>query len=109
MPVVTDEDLQRVREYCAAKVPEALQDQVRVEVTRRGDALTIVERRCPWTPEIAEWSSQRVARLRCAGVVWTLDCADSRGRWYRFDPFPTGTLDDLLEQIDEDPTGIFWG
>jgi hypothetical protein len=37
-------------------------------------------------------------------------CADRNSRWHRYDMAePTEQLDELLTEIDQDPTGIFWG
>ncbi len=54
----------------------------------------------------------RIAQLRCdAGTqMWSLWWADRNDRWDRFrDLEATSEVDELLEEIDEDPTGIFWG
>jgi Protein of unknown function (DUF3024) len=109
MPYVPEPGLQRIRDFCAEKIPGAMQSEVRIECSVRGDAVTIVERRAPWSPEIPEWSSSKVARLRYSGGEWVLDSADGSGRWHEFGPHPTGTLDELLAEIDKDSTGIFWG
>ena len=41
---------------------------------------------------------------------WTLYWADRNSRWHRYDDLePTTNLDDVLTEINEDPTCIFWG
>lgn len=40
---------------------------------------------------------------------WTLYSADRNGRWHRYDFIEPGTIDELLNEIDDDPTCIFWG
>jgi fructose-1,6-bisphosphatase/sedoheptulose 1,7-bisphosphatase-like protein len=35
--------------------------------------------------------------------------ADRNGRWHRYDRVAPGAIDELLGEIDNDPTGIFWG
>ena len=41
---------------------------------------------------------------------FSLYCADRNDKWYRYDPFESTTdIDAILQEIDEDPTGIFWG
>lgn len=74
-------------------------------------SVTVFECRAPWDPEIPDWSRTKVAQLRNgpAPDQWTLYCADGNGRWHRFEPAPTGTLVELLEEIERDSTGIFWG
>jgi hypothetical protein len=42
--------------------------------------------------------------------VWTLYWRDSDGGWHVYrDIPPTATIDDLLREVDRDPTAIFWG
>ena len=42
--------------------------------------------------------------------AWTLYWADRNSRWHRYDDLePTTNLDDVLTEINEDPTCIFWG
>ena len=102
-----------VRRYCEAKVPAQLLAEVRVECEVRGRNITIVERRPPWDPSLgSEWTTQPVAQVRFdpSGNTWTLFFARSTGRWVRYQGAPvTPRIDELLSEIDEDPTGIFWG
>ena len=109
MTSIPDTDRARISEYCEEKIPDAMRDQVRIEATFRGDSVTLFECRAPWDPASPDWTRTKVARLRRGATQWELDCADGRGKWYRFDPAPNGTLDELLDEIDADTTGIFWG
>ena len=40
---------------------------------------------------------------------WTLYCADRNSRWHHYDLIEPGTVTELLAEIEQDPTGIFWG
>jgi hypothetical protein len=41
---------------------------------------------------------------------WTLFWRDRNQRWHRYDyAAPTAEIATLLNEIDSDPTGIFWG
>jgi len=41
---------------------------------------------------------------------WTLYWRDRNQRWHRYDSAaPTSAIAALLEAMDRDPTGIFWG
>jgi hypothetical protein len=58
------------------------------------------------------WIREEVAQLRYSpdGQQWQLYCADSNSRWHRYEPAPATTrLEELINEIDRDPTGIFWG
>ena len=101
-----------VEVFCESRVPKQYRDQVRLECSRRGNSITIVERRPPWNPTDGDWSSMKVAQVRYhpATKSWTLYRRDRNERWW---PYPgvatSATLDPLLAEIDADPTGIFWG
>lgn len=100
--------------FCESRVPEEHRDEIRLECSRRGDTITIVERRPPWNPELigTDWTSLKVAQLRfdAASGQWSLYCADRNERWWAYDNIDaSGSVDPLLAEIDEDPTGIFWG
>ena len=45
-----------------------------------------------------------------AARTWSLYWADSNSRWHPYEPLPASRdLDRLLNEIDGDPTCIFWG
>jgi len=105
--------LEQIATFCASRVPSELGDKVRLELVARGSAVTIVERRPPWRPDLgSEWSSSDIARLSFDphGRSWSLQWKDSSGRWHRYDETPASDdIAPLLAEIDADPTGIFWG
>jgi Protein of unknown function (DUF3024) len=107
------EATKEVEAFCDGRVPHELRDQVRLELSVRGNSITIVERRPPWREDFGpDWSSVKVAQLRLepSARVWTLYCSDANGRWLRYsDAQPSNDIRSLLNEIDADPTGIFWG
>jgi hypothetical protein len=109
MALISEGELAHIREHFVEKIPPAMQDEVRLTVDFRGDRVMVRELRAPWDPEITEWSESNVAQLQRGDDGWILSCSDGDGRWHEFGPHPTGTLDELLVEIDEDSTGIFWG
>lgn len=108
-----DLDVARVQRWCAARVPDHARHQVRVECETAARHLTIVERRAPWREGAGQdWTSFPIARLRYAKArqVWTLYWRDRNLRFHLYDRLPPSRhIDDLLTEIDRDPTGIFWG
>lgn len=106
-------DVARVRRWCAARVPEHARHQVRVECEIAPRHLTILERRAPWHEDLGpEWTSLPIARLRytAADKSWTLYWRDRNLRFHNYDPLaPSQRVEDLLTELDRDPTCIFWG
>jgi hypothetical protein len=99
-------DVARVQRWCAARVPEHARHQVRVECQVAPRHLTIVERRAPWREDAGpEWTSFPIA-----DKSWTLYWRDHNLRFHLYDlRAPSTRVDDLLTEIDRDPTSIFWG
>jgi len=106
-------DIARVRRWCQQHVPPHARDQIRVECGAGPRQLTIVECRPPWREGIGpEWTRFPIARLRYtqATNTWALYWRDRNlhfHRYHRLEPSPQ--IDDLLREVDRDPTAIFWG
>ena len=75
--------------------------------------LTIVECRPSWRAEIGpEWSRFPVARLRFTKStgLWSLYWRDRNLRFHRYDRLAASpSIEELLMEVDRDPTAIFWG
>lgn len=110
---VPDADVAAVQDYCGDRIAPQFRDEVRVECDQRGSNLTIFECRPPWKTELGpSWTRQPVAQLRYDPTSrrWTLYCADRNGHWHRYERAEaTNRVARLLDEITEDPTGIFWG
>jgi hypothetical protein len=109
--VLPDLDVERVKRFCAKKVPANLADEVRLEVTTRGQSVSIHERRPVWRGAPGEWTSMPVAQLRYDGDgEWTLYFGDRNGEWVLyFDLDPKQPIDVLVNELQGDPTCLFWG
>lgn len=106
-------DVARVQRWCDARVPERARYQVHLECEVEPGRLTIVERRAPFRPESgAEWTRLPVARLRYTKSrrTWSLSWRDRNLRFHTYDRIPPSPhVDELLAELDRDPTHIFWG
>ena len=112
MSDVPELDLARIRRYCDEKIPAQHLDNLRMEVEVRDKSVTIVECRAPWQPELSdEWTRHGVAQLRYdpESRSWSLFCADRNSRRQLFEPHAHGSAEELLAEIEEVQTGIFWG
>ena len=107
------EGTKEVEAFCDRRIPADLRDQIRLEFSVRGNAITIVERRPPWREDFGpDWSSMKVAQLRYEPPTgnWALYWRNRNERWFRYpDVDPSKDIRSLLNEIDADPTGIFWG
>lgn len=106
-------DVAAIRHYCEQRVPPHALHQVRVEAQVDARAVTIVERRAPWREDYGpEWTTLGIARLRYVAKtgLWTLYWRDRNQRWHRYDLVaPSSDVLTLLDEVDRDRTGIFWG
>jgi len=100
-----------MQRYCESRIPVEVQDKIRLSYTIRGDHITLIESRPFWKDE-NRWIDTKIAQIRFENVdkTFTLYCADRNDKWHLYDYIdPTTDLEEVLAQIDADPTGIFWG
>ena len=113
MSGLPETDVARVQRWCRARVPERVREQVRVEVDLTERHVTIVECRPPWRPGVGPGGTRfPIARLRYTKStgLWSLYWLDRDLRFHEYDRVPaTASVEDLLVEIDRDPTSIFWG
>ncbi|MFC6236411.1 DUF3024 domain-containing protein [Longivirga aurantiaca] len=92
-------------------MPAEMQDQVTVECDVAPRHITLVECRPPWRGD-GEWTRSPIARLRYTKStgLWSLYWCDQHEAFHLY-PYssPTSTVADLLDEIDRDPTALFWG
>ena len=104
-------DVERVRRWCADKVPVDHQDRVRVVCEVGPLHLTVVEQHPPWDGG-ADWTSSPVARLRWTQSrrEWSLYWVDGNGQFRAYDPARhAGTVVPLLAAVERDEAALFWG
>ena len=109
----------KVGDFCKKRVPAHVLDKLNLSHKIRGNSVTIFENRAPWHPDMREWTSMAITQLRYNEKTgeWTLYCADRNDKWHEYndkwheyyDMEPTKDIDKILVEIDEDPTGIFFG
>jgi len=97
--------------FCHRKVAPSARDKVRLTHKWRGSKVTLIEQ-YPLLDEPGEWKTCPVAQFRfnSKNHDWTLLCQDLNHHWQIYDEMAgaRGILGLLLE-VDQDPTGIFWG
>ncbi len=101
----------KVKRYCEKRIPPHLRNELRLEVETRGRSITIFEHRPPWRPDFGpDWSKREIAQIRYdpETLTFTLYWADRNGRWLEYPEIgPTGDVDLLLREIEDNRSGAF--
>ncbi len=108
-------ELAMIKRRCRKMIPPPFRDEVRVEVTRRGNSVTLWERRPLASGPPGQWSRMRIAQLRHepASGTWSLYWPDGRDKWQPWESKKLKgmlvSLDTVLRIVESDPLGIFFG
>ena len=98
-------------EYCEQRIPTHVRNQLELGFRFEGNSVVLYERRPPWRGK-GPWTESAVAKFRyfVGRQEWELYCRDRYERWHRYELIgPSRVFDDLLSEVEEDPTAIFWG
>ena len=114
--VVPDLDLVRVRKWVDernAALPSRASGLVRYEIDVSPRAVTVVECRPPWPGGLgADWTRFPICRFRYTKTrnEWSLLWRDRNLRFHVYDlARPTAHIDELIREVERDPTCVFWG
>ncbi|MCP4961976.1 MAG: DUF3024 domain-containing protein [Actinomycetia bacterium] len=114
--MIPDLDLARVQRWIDrrnADIPVDARDLIRFEVDVTDRAVTVLECRPPWREDFGpEWTRFPVCRFRYTKSrrQWTLYWRDRNSKFHAFDMVEsTPHIDQLIDEVDRDRTGIFWG
>lgn len=101
----------QLQEFCDRRVPPHIREKVNLTYGFRGNSVTLYENRPRWN-DPTRWIHMAIAQFRFDPSTgkWMLHCADRNSRWHEYlDVEPTSRFDILLQEVDKDPTGIFFG
>ena len=101
----------QLRAFCERRVPPDIRAKVNLTFDFRATSVTLYENRPRWN-DPSQWTHMAIAQFRfdTSTGKWTLYCADRNSRWHAYlDREPTSRFNTLLEEVDKDPTGIFFG
>lgn len=112
---LTDEEKLTVTELlddlADRRVPVHVRDKYVLQYQISRHDVVLLEKR-PYYRDPSQWIESPVAKFRLnrkAGL-WELFCRDRNSKWHRYEPLPSaGRFANLVAEVDEDPTGIFWG
>jgi hypothetical protein len=101
----------RLSKYCSRRIQSQALNQVRLTFKIRGNSVTLFEER-PAFRYPSNWVTMSIAQFRFDDQTkkWTLYCRDRNAKWHFYHPLkPSAVFDELIREVDRDPTGIFWG
>jgi hypothetical protein len=100
-----------IGKMCKRRSPAHLCDQLRMAFEVKGYDVTVYEERPRWNnPQ--QWSSLPVAKFKYIRKdnVWKLYWMRQDMKWHSYEmPRGTRTLEALVEEVDTDPHGAFFG
>ncbi|MCK8825787.1 DUF3024 domain-containing protein [Fuchsiella alkaliacetigena] len=100
-----------LEKLCSERIPEKVRDQIKLEFNIRGNNVTLFEKR-RYYKDPKEWTKQKIAQFRYdqENNLWSLYWWRHTQKWYKYEEIgPSKNLKELVKEVDEDPTGIFWG
>lgn len=95
--------------FCEERIPPHIRGQIKLSYSFWKDSVILYEERPRWD-EPSEWTKMKIARIDFdpesrGWTLWAYDRND-RPRFY-IDLRSNVSLDEVIAEIDEDPTGIF--
>ena len=100
----------RLTAYCERKVPVQERSNVQIAFRIQWNRVTLIKTMGCGRDD-SPGSTLPVAQLRYDDLNnrWTLYYADRNSGWHLYPGIrPTPNFNHLLEEVDSDPTGIFW-
>ncbi|MBA3013577.1 MAG: DUF3024 domain-containing protein [Proteobacteria bacterium] len=97
--------------YCDRRIPGSIHDQVRLSYELRGNKLYLVESRQAFQAP-GQWIRMKIAQFEFNPETrkWKLYCFDRNDKRMHYPEHNEDSrLESLLAEVDNDPTGIFWG
>jgi hypothetical protein len=101
----------KIQEFCENRIPKGLKNKMKMGYKTEGNKITIIEQRPSFTGE-ATWTQSPVVQIRYNQKKenWTIYSRDRNQKWHLYTEIePKEIIEEIIEEIEADPTGIFWG
>jgi len=96
---------------CQRRSPPHLADQLKTVYLVTNNSVEVYEHRPRWNnPE--EWIDEGIAKFLYSrtGKKWKLYWMRKDLKWHLYEPLSESTrIETLVEEVDSDPYGAFWG
>jgi len=102
---------QAIGAFCGKHSPAHLKDKLYLTYTVKGHEIVIVERRPRWDNQ-SEWTESPVAKLKFirTAAKWRLYWMRADMKWHEYPGRSSSNrLEDLVQEIDDDPLACFFG
>ena len=97
--------------FCEERIPDRVKDQIKMDYNIRGNYVTLIEKRRHYkNPN--EWTEQKIAQFRfnTENNKWSLYWWRHTEKWQKYEEVqPSNDLQELVNEVDEDPVALFWG
>ena len=100
-----------LKKFCNDRIPSELKSDIKIEFSIMGNYVTLFEKR-RYFKDPTQWTERKIAQFRydLNENKWKLFWWRHTGKWYKYeDTKPKNNLQNLVDEVDKDPTGIFWG
>jgi nicotinamidase-related amidase len=104
--------IKQIEKYCNTKLPEHVRNEIALKYELKGNTITLIESRPRWDDASAVWIDMPIAKMKydVKSMKWQLYCVLGNGKWIVYDDLePQQDMQECLDEIEEDPTCIFWG
>lgn len=93
--------------FCEERIPPHARDQIKLLFIIKGNKVILIESR-PYFDDPDQWSEMPVAQFEYSKTTkkWSLFGYNRNDRRL---PYSKGSLEKLIQDVDKDATGIFWG
>jgi len=94
-------------QFCNQRIPLEVRDQIKLLFNIKGNKVILIESR-PYYDDPSKWTEMPVAQFEYSEKTkqWSLFGYNRNDKRL---PIAKGSLDKLINEVDADPSGIFWG
>jgi len=110
-PIQKELAVKQIEKYCENKIPIDAQSEIKMKYSVRGKSFTLLESRVKWNDD-SVWTEMKIAQMRydSDSMLWKLYYPDRNGKWMKYEILkPKKEIQELLNEIDNDPICVFWG